>query len=71
MDRALPKVLKNLGLSEAHVKKFNLPSPASHITRSQLIDSVWVSSNITPIAVSVFPHKFGTGDNRVILVDAN
>ena len=40
IDGALPKVLKNLGLSEACVKKFNLPGLAYHITGSQLIDGV-------------------------------
>ena len=71
IDGALLKALKNLGLSEAHVKKFNLPGPASHATRSQPIDGVWVLSDVTPTAVSVFPHKFGAGDHRVILVDIN
>ena len=40
IDGVLLKALKNLGLSEAHVKKFNLPGPASHITGSQPIDGV-------------------------------
>lgn len=69
INGVLPKELKKLGLIEAHVKKFNLPGPASHITGSQPIDGVWVSNDITPSAVSVFPHKFGAGDHRVILVD--
>ena len=33
-------VLKNLGLIETHVKKFNLPSPASYVTGSTPIDSI-------------------------------
>ena len=67
----LPKALKNLGLIEAHVKKFDLPSPASHVTGSLLIDSVWVSNDITPTEVLVFLHKFRVGDHRAILVDLN
>ena len=69
IDGTLLKALKNLGLLEAHVKKFNIPGPASHITGSQPIDGAWVSGDATPSAVSVFPHKFGAGDHRVILVD--
>lgn len=40
INGVLPKELKKLGLIEAHVKKFNLPGPASHITGSQPIDGV-------------------------------
>ena len=69
IDGTLPKALKKLGLLEAHVKKFNIPGPASHVTGSRPIDGVWVSGDVTPSAVSVFPHKFGAGDHRVILVD--
>ena len=71
IDGVLPRELKNLGLVEAHVKKFNLPGPASHITGRLPIDGVWVSNDATPTAVSVFPHKFGVGDHRAILVDFN
>ena len=56
---------------EAHVKKFNLPGPASHITGSKPIDGVWVIDDVMPIEVSLLSHKFGTGDHRVILVDFN
>ena len=71
IDGVLPRELKNLGLIEAHVKKFNLPGPASHVTRSLPIDGAWVSNDVTPATVSVFPHKFGAGDHRVILVGFN
>ena len=40
IDRVLLRALKNYGLIEACVKKFDLPSPISHITRSLPIDSV-------------------------------
>ena len=39
-DRVLPRALKNLGLIEACMKKFDLPGPASHITEYLLIDGV-------------------------------
>ena len=71
IDGVLSRELKNLGMVEAHVKKFNLPGPASHITGRLPIDGVWVSNDVTPTVVSVFPHKFGVGDHRVILVDFN
>ena len=71
IDGVLLRALKNLELIEAHVKKFNLPSPASHVTGSLLIDSVWVSNDITPTEVLVFLHKFRVGDHRAILVDLN
>ena len=38
IDGVLPKALKNIGLTEAHVKKFSVPGPASHVTGSQPID---------------------------------
>ena len=41
------------------------------MTGSQPIDSAWASGDVTPSAVSVFPHKFGAGDYRVMLVDFN
>ena len=34
------KELKRIGMIEAHVKKFNIPGPASHITGSEPIDGV-------------------------------
>ena len=71
IDGVLPRALKNLGMIEAHVKKFDLPGPASHITGSKPIDGIWVSHDVTPTEVSVFPHRFGVGDHRVILVDFN
>ena len=71
IDGVLPKALKNIGLTEAHVKKFSVPGPASHATGSQPIDGVWVSGDVTPTAVSICPHKFGAGDHKVILVDIN
>jgi len=67
----LPTALKRLGLIEDHVKKFNRPGPASHTTGSNPIDRVWVSDDVTPAEVSTFPHKFGAGDYRMILVDFN
>ena len=67
----LPKELKRIGMIEAHVKKFNLPRLASHITSSEPIDGVWVTDDVTPTEVSILPHKFSAGDHRVILVDFN
>ena len=71
IDGVSPRALKNLGLIEAHVKKFNLPCPTSHITGRLPIDSVWAFNSITPTEALVFLHKFGVGDHRVILVDLN
>ena len=71
IDGVLLRALKNIGMIEAHVKKFDLPGPASHITGSKPIDSIWVSHDVIPTEVSVFPHRFGVGDHRVILVDFN
>ena len=70
-DGILPRALKNLGMIEAHAKKFDLPGPASHITGSQPIDGVWVSNDVTPAEVSVFACKFGFGDHRMTLADFN
>ena len=33
------------------------------------IDGVWSTNNIALSIVSMLPHKFGTSDHRVILVD--
>ena len=67
----MPKELKRIGIIEAHVKKFNLPGPASHITGSKPIDGIRVTDDVTPTEVSILPHKFGVGNHRVILVDFN
>ena len=61
--------LKRLGLVEAHVRKFNSPGPASHVTGSDPINGVWVSDDAVPAEVSILPYKFGAGDHRMILVD--
>ena len=71
LNGKLPKELKRIGMIEAHVKKFNTPGPALHITGSEPIDGVWVTDDVTPTEVSILPHKFGAGDHRVILVDFN
>ena len=57
-DGVLPNALKNLGLIEVHATKFDLPHFASTVTMSLLIDSAWVSNNITLIEVLVFQNKF-------------
>ena len=67
----LAKELKRIGLIDTYFRKFNLPGPASHVTGSALIDGVWTIDNVIPIAVSILPQKFGTGDHRVILMDFN
>ena len=54
---------------DVYIKKFNLSGPASHVTGSKPIDRVWVTNNITPHKVSIFPQKFSVGGHRVILVD--
>ena len=51
----LAKELKRIGIIDAYFRKFNLPSPALHITGSILIDGVWTTGNITPTAVSILP----------------
>ena len=64
LNGKLPKELKRIGMIEAHVKKFNIPGPASHITGSEPINGIWVTDDITPTEVSILPHKFGAGDYR-------
>ena len=71
MNGVLPRFLKNLGSIETHMKKFDLPGPASHVTGSLPIDSVWASNNITPAEASVFLYKFRADGHRIILVDLN
>ena len=69
VDGKLAKELKRIGMIDVYFRKFNLPSPASHVTGSVLIDRVWATGNVTPTAVSILSQKFGTGDHRIILVD--
>ena len=67
----LAKELKRIGMIDVYFRKFNLPGPASHVTGSALIDRVWTTGNVIPIAVSILSQKFGVADHRVILVDFN
>ena len=52
IDGVKLQALRNLGLIEAHIKKFNLLGPVSHISVSVLIDNICVSCDITPAEVS-------------------
>ena len=54
---------------EAFVKKFNSLAPASYVTGSELIDSVWVTNNLAPKEVLVLLANFEVGACKVILVD--
>ena len=71
IDERLPKELKKIGLIDSFIKKFNLPRSVLHMTRSELIDRVWVANSIVVIEMSIFPANFSTGNHRVILVDLN
>ena len=71
VNRKLAKELKRIGMIDTYFRKFNLPSPASHVTGSAPIDRVWTIGNVTPTAVSILIQKFGRVDYRVILVDFN
>ena len=51
----LAKELKRIGMIDAYFKKFNSPSPASHVTGSTLIDGVWTTGNVTSTVVSILP----------------
>ena len=67
----LAKELEKLGMMNTCNKMFNQAGPASHITGSDPIDGTWASSNLSALAMSILPQKFGAGDHRVILVDFN
>ena len=69
IDRKLPVELRKVGIIEAFIKKFNLLGPVSHVTRSEPIDGAWITSDLVPKEVSIFPTKFEVSDHRVILVD--
>ena len=64
----LAKELKN-GLRNACAKIFKQVEPASHMKESDLIDAIWISNNLNASMVSILPHRFGTRDHQVILVD--
>ena len=65
----LAKELKRIGLITLCAKKFNQSELALHASRSNPIDRIWTSSNISDLAVSTLPHKFGAGDHRIILAN--
>ena len=69
VDSNLAKRLRKIGLTDSFFRKFNTPGLASHALGSVPIDEVWSTNNIIPSIVSILPHKFSTGDYRVILVD--
>ena len=51
----LAKELKRIGMIDAYLRKFNLSGLVSHVIGSTPIDRVWITGNITPIAVSILP----------------
>ena len=69
VDRKHAKRLRKIGLTNSFFRKFNTASLASYTLRSAPIDGVSSTNNIIPSIVSILPHKFGTGNYRVIIVD--
>ena len=65
----LSKALQQLGVMESYFRKFSVCGPASHIRGKEPIDGIWSSGGVAPTAVMVFPHSFGVGDHRAIVLD--
>ena len=57
IEGKLLRQLKSIRIIDAYAKKFSLPRPVSHVTGSELIDGVWVTNNIIPRKVLIFPKK--------------
>ena len=56
---------------DAFAKKFKLPKPASHVTRSEVIDGTQAVDNVSPKEVSIFLTSFRASDSRVIFMNLN